>query len=80
MSIPNLDQYRPVAVRQNGLGNCVISYWPAGKLFICSVNGALSGPYTIREIESLRDNFNDVIELNGSYLYISEYDIYGQEV
>lgn len=75
----NLEHYRPIAVRQNGLGNCVISYWPDEKLFLVSVNGKLSGPYTIREIEAIKENFTDVIDLRGSFLYISEYDVYGNE-
>lgn len=71
--------YTPVAVRKNGLGMCVISHNPETKQFIVSVNGNISGPYTLREIEAARDNFTDLLDMRGMYLYIQDYDIFGEE-
>ena len=71
--------YKPVAIRKNGLGNCVISYNTDDKSFIVSVNGKLSGPFVLGEIEAIRDNFSDLLEMRGMYLFMSHFDIYGGE-
>lgn len=71
--------FKPIALRANHLGICVISVWPEKKLFVVSVNGNVAGPFKLLEIEAIRDNFNDLLEMNGQYLFLNEFDIYGRE-
>lgn len=73
------EQFKPIALRANHLGTCVISVWPDEKQFIVSVNGTVAGPFKLREIEAIRDNFNDLLEMNGQYLFLNDFDIYGRE-
>ena len=69
--------YTPIAVRDDRAGNTVISFNTETNLFLISVTGKLLGPLTLAEMKATRENFNDVIEMKGRYLFITEYDVHG---
>jgi hypothetical protein len=70
--------YRPIAVRDDRAGNTVISYNTEERKFLISVTGKLAGPFTMKELEALNANLNDIIEMKGSPpLFIQDYDVRG---
>lgn len=74
------EDFKPIAVRDDRNGTTVISYDQKTKKFLVSVSGEiLERPLTLKEIEVLRDNFNDILEMKGRYLFIKEYDILGSQ-
>lgn len=71
--------YVPVAVRDDRSGNTVISFSTEKRNFILAVSGKISGPFTLDEVKALKDNLEDIIEMKGRYLFISEYDVRGNK-
>jgi hypothetical protein len=70
--------YVPIAVRDDRLGNTVISHNTEKRDFLLSVSGKLAGPFSLNELKALIENIGDVIEMKGRYLYIKEYDAHGK--
>lgn len=71
--------FKPVAVRDDQLGTCVISFNPDLKEFFLVVNGKGMGPVNLKDLKSLRENINDVIDLKGQFLYIESYNANGTQ-
>ena len=72
--------YKPIAVRDDRSGNTVVSHNPEEGKYRLSVSGKLAGPYTMRELEVLRDNIADVIDMKGlPPHYLKDYDVYGEQ-
>lgn len=72
--------YTPIAIRDDRSGNTVVSHNPIEGKYLVSVSGKLSGPYTMRELEVLKDNVQDVLDMKGlPPHYLKDYDIYGRQ-
>lgn len=67
------DGYKTIAVRDDRFGNNVISYSPTKDDFMFSINGKPAGPFTLKELQGLRENINDVVSMRKNFLYIEEY-------
>lgn len=65
--------YRPIAVRDERMGACVLSYNEENKTFIIVLGEKIAGPYVLDELKLLAANMKDVIEMRGQYLFITEY-------
>jgi len=65
--------YKSIAVRDDRYGNNVISYNPTRKDFMFSINGKPAGPFTLKEMQGLKENINDVVSMRGNFLYIEAY-------
>lgn len=70
--------YKPIALRDDYNGKSVISFNTETKRFSCSVGDKSIEPLTLRELEVLRDNLTDVLEMKGRYLFIKDYDNHTQ--
>lgn len=71
--------YTPIAVRDDIVGNTVISFNTETRDFILAVSGKMLGPVTLKEVEALTLNLQDVIEMKGRYLFIQDYDAAGNQ-
>jgi len=76
--LERVEGFKPIAVRDDRLGNTVISYNTGTREFVLTVSGKFAGPFTLGELKALKENLNDVIDMKGRYLFIKEYDQYGQ--
>lgn len=65
--------FKTIAVRDDRYGNNVISHKPGTDEYMFSINGKPAGPFTLKELQGLRENINDVVGMRKSYLYIEEY-------
>jgi len=79
MTIDIPEGYKPIAVRDDRLGTCVISFHITEKKFFIYVNGKNVGPLELRDLSSLKENVNDVLSMKGQYMFIDDYDIYGEQ-
>lgn len=62
------------------MGNCVISYNYEKKLYVVMVNKKPVGPLTLNELRAMVENIHDVLDLRGRYVFIDEYDVYGDKI
>jgi hypothetical protein len=75
--------FRPIAVRDDRQGKCVISFNLETKEFYLVVNSSTdkppvgAGPFTLNDLKQLVENVKDVIGLKGQYLFIEEYEVDG---
>ena len=65
--------YKTIAVRDDRFGDNRISYNPYTRDFMFCINGKPAGPFTLKELQGLRENINDVVSMRGTYLFIEEY-------
>ena len=70
--------YRPIAIRDDRMGACVVSYHHSKQRFFFAIDGKAAGPFTVNELKALVENLKDVIELKGRFIFIDEYDVYGK--
>jgi hypothetical protein len=75
MTVP--EGFKPIAVRDDRLGICVISYNHDLKEYFLMVNGKGVGTFNLRDLKSLKENLADVIELKGRFVYIESYNADG---
>ena len=61
---------KKIAVREEKWGDCVIWHDPKDKSYSIQVRNVMSGPYTLKELSSVRENIADVISQDGRYLFI----------
>ena len=71
--------YVPIAVRDDHMGNTVVSFNTEERKFLLSVDGKLAGPFTLNELKALNENINDVVSMKGMYLFIKEYTARGEK-
>lgn len=71
--------FKPIAVRDDRQGNTVVSFNTETREFLLSVSGKLAGPFKLNELRALRENLNDVIDMEGRYLFIKEYTSRGEK-
>jgi hypothetical protein len=71
--------YKVIAVRDDRLGTCVISYHLSKETFLLAINGKITGPFTEDELRACFENMKDVLDLRRNFLFIDEYDIYGNQ-
>jgi hypothetical protein len=71
--------YRPVAVRDDRQGKCVISFNRDLRLFYFTVNKASAGPFNEKDLRQLMENIKDVLSMKGSFHYIDGYDAQGNQ-
>lgn len=71
--------FKPIAVRDDRHGRCVISYHPDKKLYLLVIDNKPAGPFTLRELEALDANVKDVLDLKGRYIYIDSYTAEGEK-
>lgn len=69
--------FKPIAVRDDRGGTCVVSYNPDTKEYFLAVGGKGAGPFTLNELKQLTANVTDVIDLRGVYIYIETYGVDG---
>ena len=72
--------FRPVVVRDDRMGTCVISFNIERKLFFLVVDGKGAGPFNLQELKALKENLIDVIDLKGRFIYLEEYTAEGEKV
>lgn len=72
--------FRPIAVRDDRMGTCVISFNPESKLFFLVTDGKGAGPFNLQELKALKENLTDVIDLKGRFIYLEEYTAEGEKV
>lgn len=66
--------FRPIAVRDDRMGTCVISFHPERRLFFLVTDGKGAGPFKLNELKALVENLKDVIDLKGRFIYIEDYE------
>lgn len=71
--------YKPIAVRDDRQGSCVISFNRDLKLFYFSVNKQVAGPFNVKDLQQLAENIKDVLSMKGNFLYIDSYDVLGEK-
>ena len=76
-SVP--EGFRPVAVRDDRQGRCVISYNRDTKTFYFCVNHGVAGPFNSKDLTQLMENIKDVLSMKGSFHYIDDYDSQGNK-
>ena len=69
--------FHPIAVRDDRMGTCVISFSPSRKRFYLVIDGQGAGPFDIQNLKALKENLADVIEMKGRFIYITEYEADG---
>ena len=74
-----VEGFVPIAIRDDYGGNMTVSFNAETKKFLLSTNGKLAGPYSLEEIKVLKENLNDVIEMNGMYLFLTAYTVQGEQ-
>lgn len=74
MSINIPKDYRPIAVRDDRMGTCVISYNHKLQRFYFAIDGKGAGPFSINELKALVENLKDVIDLKGRFIFIEDYN------
>lgn len=65
--------FRVIAVRDDRMGKCVISFSRDTKTFYFSVNGVPAGPFHEKDLRQLMENIRDVISMRGNFHYIEGY-------
>ena len=71
--------FRPIAVRDDRMGNCVISYHIGKKQYYVAINGQGMGPINLNDMRQLIENMKDVVDLKGRYIYIEDYNADGSQ-
>ena len=73
------DDYKPIAVRDDRQGRCVISYSIARKQFYLTVNKVAAGPFNAKDLQQLMENIKDVLSMKGHFHYITDYTASGDK-
>jgi hypothetical protein len=75
---PIPEGYLPVAVRDDRHGTNIMSFNPVTKMFYFSINGIAAGPFKLDELQSLKENVDDIASMKGHFIFITAYDSYGK--